>query len=90
MLFLKAGDYKKTLEIARTIVSRSPNSAAALGILGIVHFGTAISPCIHFEHIAEKHGHFASAMSAFEKALELSLNSIMFSLIHTRANFKLT
>jgi len=90
MLFLKAGDYKKTLEIARTIVSRSPNSTVALGILGIVHFGIAISPRIHFEHVAEKHGHFAFVMSDFEKALELSLSSIMFSLLHTRANFKLT
>ncbi|KAK7842972.1 hypothetical protein CFP56_013215 [Quercus suber] len=44
MLFLKARDYKKTLEIARTIVSRSPNSAATLGILGILQFVTAISP----------------------------------------------
>lgn len=46
MLFLKVGDYKKALEITRTIVAYSPNSAAALGILGTVHFGTTISPRI--------------------------------------------
>jgi hypothetical protein len=80
--FFQDGNHSEALKLARSTVSRHPNSALAHSTLAAIHFRTAKSSK------PRKREHFASVHSA-ERAVALSPNSISFSLFHASLLFEL-
>uniref|UniRef100_A0A2N9EWE1 C2H2-type domain-containing protein n=1 Tax=Fagus sylvatica TaxID=28930 RepID=A0A2N9EWE1_FAGSY len=81
--FLQNGNHSEALKLARSIVSRHPDSAPAHSTLAAIHFRTAkLSK-------PKEREHFVSAVDSAERAVELSPNSISFSLFHASLLFEL-
>jgi tetratricopeptide (TPR) repeat protein len=81
--FLQNGNHSEALKLARSTVSRHPNSALAHTTLAAIHFSTAKSSK------ARKREHVTSAVHSAERAVSLSPNSISFSLFHAALLFEL-
>ncbi|GMY34509.1 hypothetical protein FCV25MIE_29751 [Fagus crenata] len=81
--FLQNGNHSEALKLARSIVSRHPDSAPAHSTLAAIHFRTAkLSK-------PKKRENFVSAVDSAEIAVVLSPNSISFSLFHASLLFEL-
>ncbi|GMY34512.1 hypothetical protein FCV25MIE_29754 [Fagus crenata] len=81
--FFQDGNHSEALKLARSTVSRHPNSALAHTTLAAILFITAKSSK------ARKREHVASAVHSAERAVALSPNSISFSLFHAALLFEL-
>uniref|UniRef100_A0A2N9EWD4 C2H2-type domain-containing protein n=1 Tax=Fagus sylvatica TaxID=28930 RepID=A0A2N9EWD4_FAGSY len=81
--FFQDGNHSEALKLARSTVSRHPNSALAHTTLAAILFSTAKSSK------ARKREHVASAVHSAERAVALSPNSISFSLFQAALLFEL-